>query len=104
MTDQVNVVTDDLRQHCRVVTGFGDRMRYAADAAQHLSILDDGYGALASPFVAALRMVQAAHAQGLAGMASALDTTADKVTTCADSYDQVDNRRAGELTDAAGEI
>ncbi|MFF2082377.1 type VII secretion target [Nocardia sp. NPDC058176] len=104
MTDQVNVATDDLRQHCQAVTGFGDRIRYAADAAQHLSILDDGYGALATPLVAILHVVQAAHAQGLAGMASALDATVDKVTTCADAYDQLDNRRAGELSEAAGEI
>ncbi|RBO87525.1 type VII secretion target [Nocardia puris] len=97
MTSSFTVELADLRKHAESCGDFGDRVAYAAEAARHLMLLDDGYGMFATPFVTAVKMVQATAALALTGMGTALEATADKIVTCADTFQELDTERGSEL-------
>lgn len=101
MSENFSVATDSLRIHATTVGQCGNRVAYAAEAAQYLSFLDDGYGLFGKPLAMMLQVLQATHTTALGAAASTLDETVAKLGTCADRFDEVDNQRVKDLDDKA---
>ncbi|NHD18903.1 MULTISPECIES: type VII secretion target [unclassified Actinopolyspora] len=99
MTDSTKVSTEQLRSHADTVNGFKDKAAKAADAAEHVSGLDDAYGLLCHqmglPML--LKQPQDSAAQGIRSCAETFEALSRALRDVAKKYEDTDDDQSSEL-------
>jgi methyl-accepting chemotaxis protein len=91
MSDEMNVVVENLRAHVSKVDGVVDRLNTAVDASQQVSLGNDAYGILCQPFAMMLDPVEQHGVDTLKQAVESMTETADNVRGAAEHYQSVDD-------------
>src|SRR5699024_1768545 len=102
----IRVEATELTRHAGVVRAHADRVGKAAEAANHLSSLDDAYGLLCRQLglPEKLRQPQEETARSIARLQDMLRRTADNVGQAAVEYQQLEQAHSQQLNGIAAEL
>lgn len=105
MTCAVNVSTEAIRTHARAVDGVAAGVAEAMAAANYLAHADDGYGPLVQIYAAVtLNDLHDEITSTLSRLNTLTGEMPGKLTTAADTFDQCDTTRAGDIAGKTAEI
>lgn len=91
MAEEMNVVIESLRSHASKVDGVVDQLNTAVDAAHEMTLADDAYGILCSPFALMLQPLQQNGLTTLQTAVASMQEAADGVRGAAEDYQARDD-------------
>lgn len=98
------VLTGELRSHSGKVSGLGERMDVAVQAAEQVAMDDSAYGVICQPFAILLQPFEEMGVQALQKAAEALRDSADKVTGAAEAYDAMEEATSADSQVIEGQV
>lgn len=92
MSDEMKIVTENLRAHASKVDSVVDELHTAVDASQQVSLNNDAYGIVCRPFAWLLDPVEEHGVQALQKAVGSLSELAENVRATAEDYQNTDDQ------------